>query len=358
MHTILSIVGARPQFIKHATVQRELQQHFRALTLHTGQHYDDNMSRVFFEELNIPAPDYPLQITPSKGQGEQTAKMMTAIEEVCQQVHPDAVLVYGDTNTTLAGALVAIKLSIPVFHVEAGIRGYNRALPEEINRVIADTFAALLFCPTQEAVDNLHKEGIMHDGVMLTGDVMCDLLEKVRDTLTPPLSTPYYFATIHRPYNTDVPGRMERILNTLNQLDHPVYFPLHPRTQSALRTAGLKPADFTNIRFSDPVSYLQSLSFQSGAACIITDSSGVQKEAYMLHRKCITLRTETEWNDTLRHGWNTLVFEDIERIPELTASAAGLYVEAMFGNGRAAEAIAAGITRFFERPLQGLPARG
>ncbi len=347
MRTILSVIGARPQFIKHAPVQRQLQAQFHALTLHTGQHYDAAMSGAFFEELSIPAPDYTLPALPALGHGAQTGRMMEGIEAVCGELCPDAVLVYGDTNTTLAGALVAVKLGIPLIHVEAGIRGHNRALPEEVNRVIADTFSTLLLCPTQEAVDNLRAEGIAHPGVRLTGDVMCDTLEALRPQIAPPPGGPYHYATIHRPYNTDDGARLRRIIAALNALAHPVHLPLHPRTAARLAEAGIAAADYPNIRFTGPVSYLQSLSFTAGAECVITDSSGVQKEAYMLRRQCITLRSETEWGDTLRHGWNTLLFEDVERIPEALAQRPGEYVEGLFGNGRAAEAIAGIIKDYF-----------
>jgi UDP-GlcNAc3NAcA epimerase len=349
MHSVLSIIGARPQFIKHASVQVQLQKHFRALTLHTGQHYDENMSKVFFDELSIPVPDFQLQLRESRGQAEQTGRMMAEIEQVVMRVRPDAILIYGDTNTTLAGALVAVKLHIPIFHVEAGIRGYNRALPEEVNRVIADTFSSLLLCPTKEAVDNLYREGIRHEGVQMSGDVMCDMLEKVRAHIRPTVEGAYYYATIHRPYNTDDPKRLARIIKVFNELTHPVYFPLHPRTRSKIEAAGINPGDYPNIHFLEPVSYLSSLSFQAGANCVITDSSGVQKEAYMLGRKCVTIRTETEWNETRKHGWNTLIFEDVERLGEVMQGSMGTYVADMFGNGHAAEAIAAAISAYFER---------
>lgn len=349
MRTILSIIGARPQFIKHAPVHRELQQHFRALTLHTGQHYDANMSGAFFTELQISPPDYQLHIGPTQGQGGQTGLMMAEIEEVCLGLRPDAVLIYGDTNTTLAGALVAVKLHIPIFHVEAGIRGFNRTLPEEVNRIIADTFSTLLFCPTQEAVDNLAKEGITA-GVQLTGDVMCDMLEVMRGSIRPYSESPYYYATIHRPYNTDDPQRLRRIVQALQELGYPVYLPLHPRTRHSLADAGIAPGQYPNIHFLEPVGYLESLSFQAGAQCVITDSSGVQKEAYMLRRPCITLRTETEWHDTLKHGWNRLVFEDLESLGTLMQREPGMYEEGMFGDGKAAGRIVHAIQRWFSQP--------
>ncbi len=351
MHSILSIIGARPQFIKHAAVHKHLKQHFRALTLHTGQHFDGNMSGSFFEELNIAAPDFHLGIGAVGSHAAQTGRMMEGIEKVCLAERPDAVLIYGDTNTTLAGALTAVKLQIPVFHVEAGIRGFNRALPEEVNRIIADTFSTLLFCPTQEAADNLRQEGIAHEGVLLTGDVMCDMLEEMRHQIRTFSSEPYYYATLHRPYNTDEPQRLKLVLQALNGLPARVYFPLHPRTRHCMERAGFRAEVYSNIHFLEPVGYLDSLSYQAGAACIITDSSGVQKEAYMLRRKCITLRTETEWHDTLKEGWNRLVFEELEELPRLVAETPGRYVEGMFGDGGAGGRIVEQILRWTEQSL-------
>lgn len=351
MRSILSIIGARPQFIKHAALHGPLQQHFRMQTLHTGQHYDENMSDAFFAELDIPAPDFQLADDKGGGHGAQTGRMMEGIEQVCLRLKPDAVLIYGDTNTTLAGALVAVKLHIPVFHVEAGIRGFNRELPEEVNRIIADTFSTLLFCPTQEAVDNLAKEAIAHSGVLLSGDVMCDLLERVRGRIHPFTGGPYFYATIHRPYNTDEPRRLRQVMAALNRLPHPVYMPLHPRTRHRLEAAGLAASDFRMLRWMEPVGYADSLSLSAGAQCVLTDSSGVQKEAYMLRRPCVTLRTETEWHATLEHGWNRLVFEDLEALPVLVQQQPGIYVEGMFGDGRASRRIAACIADHFRDDL-------
>jgi len=346
MLTILSIIGARPQFIKHAPVQAQLIQHFNALTLHTGQHYDANMSQVFFDELQIPKPDYLLDVSKQKSQSEQTGRMMSGIEEVCTALRPEAILLYGDTNSTLAGALVGAKMGIPIIHVEAGIRSYNRSMAEEVNRIVADTFSSILCCPIPEAVENLQKEGITHDGVYLTGDVMCDILERSRSRINIPLPGPYYFCTIHRPYNTDVPQRMRLLLHTLNRLDHEVIFAIHPRTRRRIEQMDLPPEQFGNIRFIDPIGYLDSLSYQYGASCVITDSGGIQKEAYMLRKKCLTLRSETEWKETLAHGWNRLVFDDIQSIVELVHEAPGDYVEHMFGEGHAAEAIVQAIKEY------------
>lgn len=349
MKTILSVVGARPQFIKHAPLQAALQRRFRALTLHTGQHYDANMSGVFFEELGIPHPDFHLQAGNGKTQGEQTAIMLTGIESICDRLRPDAVLIYGDTNSTLAAALVAAKMCIPLIHVEAGLRGYNRSMPEEVNRVIADTLSQILFCPSRTAVDNLRLEGITHKGVVLSGDVMKDMLLQARPRIRRMLEGKYYFSTIHRPYNTDEPERMRRILRTLDQLPHPVVLPVHPRTLNRLQRAGIMLGSYGNVQAIAPVGYLESISYQAGAECVITDSGGMQKEAYFLQRKCITLRSETEWPETLEHGWNTLVFDDIERIPSIIAQPPGAYDPELYGDGYAAKQIAAHVEAWIEQ---------
>jgi UDP-GlcNAc3NAcA epimerase len=339
MKKILSIVGARPQFIKHAPMQLELQKHFRALTIHTGQHYDENMSAVFFHELQMPKPDFTFDIGGSKPQGEQTGIMMTEIEKVCLQEQPDALLVYGDTNSTLAGTLVAAKMHIPLIHIEAGLRSFNRQMPEEINRIVADEFAYLLFCPTDQAIENLKKEGIDHDRIYRCGDVMCDMVKLMEPRAKAPLDKPYYFVTIHRPYNTDNEQRLIAILNTLNTLNKTVVFAIHPRTLSRLAQFGLSQNDFPNITFVPPMGYVESISYQKFSDCVITDSGGIQKEAYILKKKCITLRSETEWTETLQNGWNTLLFENINELPAVLAQEPGDYLDGIYGKGNAAAEI-------------------
>jgi UDP-GlcNAc3NAcA epimerase len=214
---------------------------------------------------------------------------------------------------------------------------------------VADTFSSVLCCPTPEAVENLRKEGITHDGVCLTGDVMCDILEQWRDRIKAPLNKPYYFCTIHRPYNTDVPERMLLLLQTLNSLDQPVIFAMHPRTKHRLEQMWISAEHYGNLSFIEPVGYLESLSYQYGSSCVITDSGGMQKETYMLHKKCLTLRSETEWNETLANGWNRLVFNDIRSIIELVHKVPGDYIDNMFGTGKAAEIIVERIRWYFER---------
>lgn len=317
---ILTIVGARPQFIKAAAVSRVLRAQFQEVLVHTGQHYDDNMSKVFFDELEIPQPDYNLGIG-SGGHGVQTGAMLAAIEEVLLKEKPDRVLVYGDTNSTLAGALAATKLHIPVAHVEAGLRSFNRRMPEEINRVLTDHVADLLFCPGVTAVNNLAKEGI-RVGVHDVGDVMYDATlqcaQKARQTsrilsrlrLEP---AAYVLATVHRAENTDDPGRLRALMEGLRRVSEklPVVFPLHPRTAQAFAVAGLgeltRPEGQSNrLRFIDPAGYLDMIALEENAAVIATDSGGVQKEAYFHRVPCVTLRAETEWVELVDSGWNVL----------------------------------------------------
>lgn len=339
MKKIISIIGARPQFIKHAPMQLELQKYFNALTIHTGQHYDKNMSDVFFNELNIPKPDYLFDIGGSKPQGEQTGIMMAEIEKVCIKEKPDAILIYGDTNSTLAGTLVAAKMAIPQIHVEAGLRSFNRSMPEEVNRIVADEFASLLFCPTPQAIENLAKEGIIHDGIFLSGDVMCDTLYLVKDKIKRPFDEPYYFVTLHRPYNTDEKERLSSILAVLNNLDKKIIFPVHPRAVTRMKSFGIEMKNYSNINFIDPIGYVESLSYQTYSDAIITDSGGMQKEAYMLKKKCITVRSETEWTETLQNGWNTLVFENISQVPEILTIPCGAHFPDVYGKGTAAKEI-------------------
>ncbi|HEC33670.1 MAG TPA: UDP-N-acetylglucosamine 2-epimerase (non-hydrolyzing) [Chloroflexi bacterium] len=312
---IVSVVGARPQFIKAAAVSRVLRQRHQELLVHTGQHYDYGLSQVFFDELDLPRPDLNLGVG-SGPHGEQTGAMLAAIERVLIQQQPDWVLVYGDTNSTLAGALAAAKLHMPVAHVEAGLRSYNRSMPEEINRVLTDHVSSLLFCPTETAVHNLAAEGISR-GVHLVGDVMYDALLHSRalaarggDILGQFGLAPkqYLLATVHRPANTDDAGRLRAILEAFGRLGETILFPAHPRTRKALVREGLDVPE--NLRVVAPVGYLEMLQLEEHARLILTDSGGVQKEAYLLGVPCITLREETEWMETVEAGWNRLVGTD------------------------------------------------
>jgi UDP-GlcNAc3NAcA epimerase len=315
---ILTVVGARPQFIKAAPLSKVLRTRHTEFLVHTGQHYDSGMSNVFFDELAIPAPDVNLGIG-SGTHAEQLSAMLTPLERLMQAQRPDLVLVYGDTNSTLAGALAAAKLNLPIAHVEAGLRSYNRTMPEEINRVLTDHVSRWLLCPTQEAVNNLVNEGI-HEGVTLTGDIMVDAVlqnvDRARMTSTVRArcglqpDQPYLLATIHRPANTDVPAHLIQIMQAFFALEYPVVFPVHPRTRKLLASLDLSAA--AHVHLIDPLGYLDMLALLDGATLVITDSGGLQKEAYLLKRPCVTVRTETEWMETVSSGWNKLAEPAIE----------------------------------------------
>lgn len=320
---IASIVGARPQFIKAAPVCRALRRSglHTEILIHTGQHYDPSMSDVFFEELNIPAPDHHLGVG-SAPHGEQTGAMLAAVERIFLAERPDAVLVYGDTNSTLAGALAAAKLSIPTAHVEAGLRSFNRRMPEEINRVVADHLAALLFCPSENAAANLAREGITA-GVHVVGDVMADALAAAgerasgRSAILKRLGLRpggFLLATIHRAENTDDSVRLQAILKAFARIPETIVFPVHPRTRKTLAALGDPHLTLPNLRTIDPVGYLDMARLERSARLILTDSGGVQKEAYWLGVPCLTLRDETEWVETVEAGWNRLVGADTAAI--------------------------------------------
>ena len=345
---ILTVIGARPQFIKAATISSVFSK--RSVTeilLHTGQHYDRNMSEVFLQELGIPEPKYNLGIN-TETHGSMTGRMLERIEKVLLSEDPDYVLVYGDTNSTLAGALAAAKLDIPVAHVEAGLRSFNRKMPEEINRVLTDHIADLLFAPTRVAIKNLKAEGIS-TGIYHTGDVMYDAalrFGKVSDEKSDILEKlqmgprQYYLATVHRAENTDNPGRLKSILNALLFLNDniPVVLPLHPRTAKAIDRLNLKKR-VDRLSLTQPLSYLDMFALEKHAKAIITDSGGIQKEAYYHGVPCITLRDETEWTETVDAGWNSVVGSDFEKIIHAVNHAETGGPIAEYGNGRASENI-------------------
>ncbi|MDX1576902.1 MAG: UDP-N-acetylglucosamine 2-epimerase (non-hydrolyzing) [Gemmatimonadota bacterium] len=344
---ILTVLGARPQFIKAAPVSVALAgAGHEERIIHTGQHYDADMSDVFFEELPIPVPHRNLGVGSAPG-GVQTGGMLEALEPVLEDERPDYVLVYGDTNSTLAGALAAVKLGIPVAHIEAGLRSFNRAMPEEINRVVADHCSDLLLCPTEVAVANLADEGIT-DRARLVGDTMLDVqrsqLEAAsrREILEKLGLEPrgYSLATAHRAYTVDDRERLASLLGALDSLSRPVVMPLHPRTRNRMDAFGL-PEPKGSLRLIDPVGYLDMLQLEANAHRILTDSGGIQKEAYWLEVPCITMRPETEWPETVEQGWNRLVDVDPEAIR--AAAEADDWPEdpppPLFGDGRAAARI-------------------
>lgn len=318
---IISIVGARPQFIKCAALSKELRKTNEEKILNTGQHYDLEMSEVFFKELSIPNPDYNLGIG-SGTHGEQTGKMLIEIEKILTRERPDLVLVYGDTNSTIAGAFAASKIGIRVAHVESGLRSFDRSMPEEINRILTDHISTMLFCPTPQAVTNLKNEGIIQ-GVHLVGDVMQDAL-LLYSAIAGKVSTiieklnlnvgEYFVLTVHRSGNTDNKENMRGIIDALERIKSKVVFPVHPRTEKYLKEYGFWDKMPSNVIAIKPLGYLDVLKLMNNAGKILTDSGGIQKEAYMFGKPCITLRENTEWNETVDLGWNVLVGTDMDKI--------------------------------------------
>jgi len=372
---IISIVGARPQFIKLAPFIRTIQNHneIEHLIVHTGQHYDYEMSQVFFEELGLKSPDYHLGVS-SGTHGFQTGEMLKRIEKVLISEKPDVSIVYGDTNSTLAGALAAVKLHIPVVHVEAGLRSFNKKMPEEINRILTDHCSDILFCPTETAVNNLRKEGfvnIINNGKLINnennlsftisnmplvinvGDIMYDSLSmyiklaEKRSSILNQLNLiinyksqimEYYLVTIHRAENTDNPKRLRNIIEALIEIskEKVIIFPVHPRTRKNIIEFNI----LTPLKFINPVSYLDMLILEKNAKKILTDSGGVQKEAYFFRVPCITLREETEWIETIKSGWNILVGSNKNKIIEAVKSFnPNQNIQNFFGDGKASEKI-------------------
>jgi UDP-GlcNAc3NAcA epimerase len=350
---VITIVGARPQFIKAAAVSRVIRDLYAGAIsetlVHTGQHYDENMSKVFFDDLDIPTPGFNLEIS-GGSHGAMTGKMLEGIERILLAESPDVVLIYGDTNSTLAGALAAAKLHIPVAHVEAGLRSFNMRMPEEINRILSDRVSTLLFCPTQTAVDNLQREGITN-GVHNVGDVMYDVALFYREAARNKSNIKsnlklkdggYTLATCHRAENTDDPIRLKEILKGLSIVaeEVPVVLPLHPRTQNIIHQTGLE--RFTaGLTLLPPLPFLDMVALEQTAKAIITDSGGIQKEAFFFNVPCITVRDETEWTETVQSGWNTLVGASSAKIVSAFAdsSAAVGQKPKPYGNGNASHLI-------------------
>lgn len=346
---VLAVIGARPQFVKAAAIQAALGERRRSFDwvwVHTGQHYDRLLSDVFFEELKLPRPKYNLKVG-SMPHGRQTALMIERLERVFEKEKPSAVLVFGDTNSTLAAALAAAKLRVPVAHVEAGVRSFNRSMPEEVNRVVTDAVSSLFFCPTAEAVRNLRREGVTK-GLHVTGDVMADLVRTHRGAAAKaPFAKPYYLATVHRDFNTDDPRRLSQILEALAKLEKPVVFPVHPRTRAAAARSGLR-LSFGALRAVEPLSYLKMLAAERHAKGIITDSGGIQKEAFLLGVPCVTLREETEWTETLRAGANRLCPPDARAIRAAFSKMKRRSAGAAYGSGSASKKILDVLERFTE----------
>lgn len=373
MIKILTIIGARPQIIKAAAISRAISTNFadqiKEYILHTGQHYDEKMSEVFFTELNIPRPDFNLNVG-SGIHGMQTAKMIEGIEKIILELNPDFLLVYGDTNSTLAGAIAASKLHLPVIHVEAGLRSYNKSMPEEINRIMCDHVSTLLFSPTTTGVDNLKKEGFLIDNqppysidnpkVYHSGDIMYDnslyfaKQAKTQSTILKQLTLTnqkYVLCTIHRDNNTDIPSRLNAIFSALETIEKnhhiKIIIPLHPRTKKILSTTLTEELyqriiHHPNIQIIDPVSFLDMIQLEENSSLIITDSGGVQKEAYFFNKPCVILRPETEWVELVKNGTAILADADKDNIIsafETLINNKLLDFCPIFGNGNAADFI-------------------
>jgi UDP-N-acetylglucosamine 2-epimerase (non-hydrolysing) len=321
---IATVVGARPQFIKMPSLSKKLRRKYEEVVIHTGQHYDYEMNKIFFDELNLPEPDYHLGVG-SGSHGYQTGEMLKRIEEVLLNEKPDFVLTYGDTNTTLAGALTGAKLHIKVGHVEAGMRSFDKTMPEEINRVLTDRCSDLLFCSTSTAVENLKRERIIN-GVYLTGDAMVDSLlynKEIAESKSAIIneldlkSKEYLVATIHRASNTDNKENLKNIVDAFSEVKETIVFPVHPRAEKFFNEYGLHDKLKASVKLIEPLGYLDFLKLMSHAKKIITDSGGIQKEAYILKVPCITLRENTEWVETVEDGWNVLVGADKEKIVKM-----------------------------------------
>ena len=359
---LVTIIGARPQFIKAAPFSEEFRKNNEEILVHTGQHYDENMSNIFFEELGIPKPDYNLGVG-SGSHGKQTGSMLEGIEEIIMKESPDGMLVYGDTNSTLAGALAASKLHIPVYHIEAGLRSYNKLMPEEQNRVVTDHLSDLLLCPTQTAVDNLMKEGITK-GVINTGDIMYDTvlrnigiandkfsngmwlkeIENGNFAIEKLFDKGYYLSTIHRAENTNNKEKLKTIFKAFNEFNKPVLLPLHPRTKKIIEEVDI---NLNNVIVIEPVGYLLMLYLTSNAYMVVTDSGGLQKEAYFLKTPCTTLRDQTEWVETLENSWNMLSNIDKDEILQTVSrelTCLNYPQPNSFGDGNAALKICEAIT--------------
>ena len=347
---VLTVIGNRPQFVKAAAVSDRLRAGAREVLVHTGQHYDDELSRVFFDELQLPRPDHHLDLGGGTNTG-QTARMLAALEPLVADEGPDVLLVYGDTNSTLAGALAGAQLGVPVAHVEAGMRSYDRTMPEELNRVIADHAASLLLCSSERAAETLRGEQVAGE-VVVVGDVMVDVAQLLAprarertEALAAAGVEPghYLLATTHRPGNVDDPARLAMLVDLLLAVPGPVVLPLHPRTRARLEAAGLRERLASGVRLVPPLGYLDFTALLLHSRGVLTDSGGVQKEAYLAGVPCVTLRATTEWTETVDAGWNTLVDLDAEAAVAALQRPLPAERPPLYGDGRAGERVVAAL---------------
>lgn len=345
---VLTVIGNRPQFIKAAAVSSRLRRLGEEITVHTGQHYDRELSQVFFDELELPPPEHMLGVGGGTNTA-QTARMLAALEPLLADTRPDAVLVYGDTNSTLAGALAAVQAGVPVAHVEAGMRSFDRAMPEEVNRVVTDHLATLLLVPSQTAAENLARESVA-GRVELVGDVMVDVAQLLQpgararvETLAPYGVDPggYLLATAHRAGNVDDPARLARLVELLLALPAPTVFPLHPRTRARLESSGLLAAleRAAHLRLAPPLGYLDFTALLCNAQAVVTDSGGVQKEAYLAAVPCVTMRPSTEWVETVDAGWNVLVDLDADAAQAALERTPPAARPQLYGDGQAGQRV-------------------
>ena len=354
---IATVIGNRPQFVKAAAVSAPLRASHEEVLIHTGQHYDDELSAIFFRELGLPSPDHELGLGAAGHEGGnvmQTARMLTALAPLLADIRPDAVVVYGDTNSTLAGGLAAAQSGFPVAHVEAGMRSFDREMPEELNRVLTDHLAGLLLCPSQTAVDNLRREGVERD-VALVGDVMVDVARLVAATAAKRTEVleqvgvepgRYLLATAHRAGNVDDPARLERLVDLLTAVPGPLLLPLHPRTRARLTSAGLLTRLQDAVQVLPPLGYVEFTALLVHSRAVLTDSGGVQKEAYLAGVPCLTLRDRTEWVETVQAGWNTLVDLDADAAQRALDKQLPAERPPLYGDGHAAERVVAELERW------------
>jgi UDP-GlcNAc3NAcA epimerase len=352
---VLTVIGNRPQFVKAAAVSFPLREVADEVLVHTGQHYDDELSQVFFDELALPRPEYRLELGGGSNTA-QTARMLAALEPMLAAEEPDVVLVYGDTNSTLAGALAAAQARIPVAHVEAGMRSFDRSMPEELNRVLADHAADLLLCSSAAAAENLQAESVAGE-IMVVGDVMVDVAQLLAPRARERTAVleacevepgEFLLATAHRPGNVDDPARLERLVEVLAAMPYPVVFPVHPRTRARLEAAGLTDA-LDGVRLTAPLGYLDFMVLLLHARAVLTDSGGVQKEAYLAGVPCITMRSRTEWVETVQTGWNVLVDLDAAAAREALERELPAERPPLYGDGRAGERVVEALLALRER---------
>jgi len=313
---LVAIIGTRPQYIKHAAFSAEVRNHpeIELITIDTGQHYDQNMSEIFVDDFQIDTIKYNLDVKSGK-HGEQTGKMLIQLEELLLDEQPDYVIVYGDTNSTMAGALAAAKLKIKIVHIEAGMRNFNIEIPEEINRVVTDRVSTFKIAASDVALENLKSENL-GKGSYKYGDITTDILFKLKNDKISEQSD-FYFSTIHRPYNTNDGKRLNQVLTALNNLDLKVLLPLHPRTRNAMNDFNLNPIEYSNIDFVEPISFFDTVKHINSSKCVITDSGGVQRESYILGKQCVSILPSTPWLETLNGNWNQLAFNNLSELQEI-----------------------------------------